>query len=598
MAMRIITLLFVALATFSYSAGQETDLLNELENDILQIRQKPGTDAALSSWLASNGVKEDTVYAYMYVPGSCPRCENSVKDYKEYLNNKGKKFVLITVFRDKATAEFYNKKKGYSADYYIYDTEDFYKKVFSLNADQNTSNMMKLTKAGRMLSGFEGMNFSKDICNQLIARTKPIEYRYFGEEALEAGGQMKYTLTETGAKTLDKVQEEYRIDVSPAAPLCEIYRCPYFSDDVFFYPDELLSTVSLFKMNHGTGRMEFERSLGPDEKEKKRFIDLDPETYKMVSDKDNLYYIVCNAWRLGNGKLGMSYSLPKIFFEGEDRIAYYNQPCILVRDMAGMTADSMFIFNYDARKEGYFYKHFQFSGTGNSIFVGCQKKTWPMSFEPEEYKGKAEIDPFMPEFYDTENPFMAEFDKNTGKLIRRFGHIDDVARKTMTGYYFNVPLSFVGGSELAYTDGCSGKVYVADTTDVAKSTACYEVFGINDADLPPMNQSLFYTYDHAKAYQSVFCRQITDMRITPERLYCIVTYGDTSGTGNQSATYSFVSIDRKTGKRLEYQYPKSEGCTVFTRGLREKDGKVMPFELLKRDGEAWLRVYGTDEKVE
>lgn len=593
--MRLFVLSLLLTVNVLGSAGQVPDLLADLENDVLQIRQKPGTDRLLRSWLEDAGVTEDTVYAYIYAPGSCPRCESSITSYRKYVSSNGGKFLLITVLRDKEAAVFYNRKKNYTADYYIYDTDDYYKNVFSFNnVALNSSNMLKLTGKGRLVTGYDGINYSAELAGQLMRRTVPMEYRDFGLNVESDSAAWVYRADCSGALPLRGGYKDYRIDVAPEAPLCEIYRNPYFCGDVFFYPDELQGGVPVFRKKKDMCEMAFEGTLGPDSVEKRMFIDLDADTYNMLYREDNLYYIVCNAGMLDGRHIGLSYSLPMIFFESDDRVAYFNKPCILSRDIDGFGKSRSFIPDYDTREESFFYSHFQFASTGGRIIMGCQKKTWPMSFEPEEYKDNVAFNPFCAGFYDTDNPFMAEFDRHTGRLVRRFGHLDSVAAKTLTGYYYVSPLSVAGGGELAYTDGYSGKVYVADTSAVTEAKACYSVFSIRDEDLPPADSSLFYTYDHAKRYRGVFCRCITDMMITSGALYCVVAYGDMSNPNDGRTRYTFVTIDRHTGARREYMYPEEDGYTVFARGLREKDGRVWPFNVLKRGGEALLRVYGED----
>ena len=475
--MRLYVLLSLLIANILCAAGQASDLLTELENSTLQVRQKPGTDALLRNWLGRAGVKEDTVYAYIYMPGSCPRCENSIKDYKEYINSKGGKFLLITVFRDKATAAFYNKKKGYEADYYIYDTENYYKQVLSFNNFAlDGSDMLKLTRQGRLITGYDGMNYSRKLAELLMRRSKPMDYRDFGGSAETDSTEWVYRLEYAEALPMNGGHKDYKLDVKPEAPLCETYRNPYFRDDVFFYPDELLSSVPVYRKEKDTGKMAFVAALAPDSTEKDMFIDLDAETYNMLARKDNLYYIVCYAGMLDDGHIGLSYSLPRIFFQAEDHIAYFNKTCILSRNIGDLSKSRFFVPDYDVMKEQYSYNHFQFSSTGGNVFMGCQKNTWPMSFEPDEYKDNPAFNPFCEEFYVTDNPFMAEFDRHTGKLIRRFGKLDSLAEKTMTGYYYVNAQSTVGGSEIAYTDGYSGKVYVADTSAVADAKACYSAF--------------------------------------------------------------------------------------------------------------------------
>lgn len=130
--------------------------------------------------------------------------------------------------------------------------------------------------------------------------------------------------------------------------------------------------------------------------------------------------------------------------------------------------------------------------------------------------------------------------------------------------------------------------------DVAVERNCYSIFEIADADLPPVDTAMFYTYEYAKPFRSVFCRLIEDVRVTHDKIYCLVAYGDMSDPNDGRTRRTFITVDRRTGERREYLYPQEAGWTVFTRGLREKDGRVYPFSVLKRGGEALLRVYGED----
>ena len=55
--------------------AQERDELKMFFEDDLQMRQKQGTEERLKTYLRQADIKEDTVYAMMYKPTSCPRCE-------------------------------------------------------------------------------------------------------------------------------------------------------------------------------------------------------------------------------------------------------------------------------------------------------------------------------------------------------------------------------------------------------------------------------------------------------------------------------------------------------------------------------------------
>lgn len=593
--MKKIIFVCAMLLSFLYSAGQDFSLLKKMENADLQVRQKPGTDAQFAAWMANEGVDEDTIYAFIYVPASCPRCELGITTYSKYLKEKGRKFTLISVLPDKTVAEFYNRKKGYAADYYIYDTADRYKSILSFNnIALNSPVMMKITKEGRLITGFDGMYFYKKLGLQLLAQDEPMPYKDFNVHVADEHVTWKYPIEKAVLSELGRGHRDYRLDVPADAPLCEIFRNPYFSGDMFFYPDEVLGTVSMFRKSAADDSFSFAGSMGAADEEKNMFVDVDSVTLRSLTENGNLFYIVCNAAMLDSSHIGLSFSLPRVFYESNGNLAIYNQACILPRRMPGMESEPCLPLEFPMGDDKFFYQHFQFCSTGSRLIMGCEKFTWASSFNEGEYKSDVRYNSFMPGFYDTETSFMVEVDRSTGLPLRRFGRLDSVARKTLTGYYYVSPLATVGGSELAYTDGYSGKVYVADTSDVAVEKNCYSIFEIADADLPPVDTAMFYTYEYAKPFRSVFCRQIEDVRVTPGKIYCIVAYGDMSDPNDKRTRRTFVTVDRSTGERREYLYPQEAGWTVFTRGLREKDGCVYPFSVLKHGGEALLRVYGED----
>lgn len=79
----------------------------------------------MAEYLNSLPAVLDTVYAIIYEPAQCPRCEASIHvDYAALKRVRpDAPMVLITSYPDSASAAAYNRKKGYIADGYIYDTE-------------------------------------------------------------------------------------------------------------------------------------------------------------------------------------------------------------------------------------------------------------------------------------------------------------------------------------------------------------------------------------------------------------------------------------------------------------------------------------------
>ena len=65
---------------------------------------------------------------------------------------------------------------------------------------------------------------------------------------------------------------------------------------------------------------------------------------------------------------------------------------------------------------------------------------------------------------------------------------------------------------------------------------------------------------------------------------------------DENARHTFVIIDRKTGIRNEYLYPGGvDSYNVFGRGIRVLGNRAYPFEILKREQEALLRIYNVTQ---
>lgn len=576
------------------SAGQNSDLLNSLENGTLQMRQRQGTDMLLADYLSRTVTKvyEDTIYAYLYRPGSCPRCEYSIKSLRKELNKRGKKLTLITVLEDKEAAKFYNNNKGYGADYYLYDTNNAYDKIFSFNNfSLDGSYVFKATTKGRLISATDNATMSDAFVNAFIARTTPLDYKTFGNGSSYGELQDAFEMYKS-LKPLSNCYTDIPLLMPDTVQLALMAHMPTYQDSLFFYADQLLSGTMLFEEDNHGGLL-FRQLMKPTQAERLQFIKIDTTVYNHANSLGMFFDIVINASMLDKRHIGMSYSLPSLFYENDGGIAYYNEACILSREVDGLTVGSSTDFDFMLDTSEYFYKHFQFSSTGDKIVLGCQKLTWPMMYEPEQYKGNPDLDPFMDSFYDRDNPYMAVFDRRSGKFIKRFGSLSDVARKSRTGYAFVSPISNVSGAELAYSDGCSGYVCVADTASMEIEKACYHVFDPCMGRTLAVDSASFYSYDYAKPFYRLLYRTISDIRLTSKNVYCLLTYSFAPNGGVGKESHSFVTVDRGNRKVSEYAFPHHDDCYVFGCGLRTiGHDKVLPYEILKRDGQAWLRVYG------
>lgn len=572
------------------SFSQSPDLVKDMENDFLQIRQKSGTDSLLADYISKCHVNEDTVYAYIYVPGNCPRCEAPFKFFKKKLNENGKKFMLISVFKDSVASKYHNEEKGYAADYYLYDTDNSYKRIFSFNnIDLDGSSVLKFTREGRLITGGSPLVNSGEFVKQLIERSTPMDYKTY-----ESADANAYT-NKMSIPNLDTLKCGYTdYAVKSSVPLCRNTRNMFFNDEEFFYADDIINGVLLFKTSAAKKNVfELNSIFKVDSIQKRTFVSISDELYDDYLKAGMVFDIVCNVNMIDSSNIGISYSLPRILYQNNDTtsVAYYNQPCILKCPIDGEGNNSIIPLEFNLYKDDYFYKHFQYCSAGDRIVLGCQKLTWPMEYERDEYAEDIERNSFDSRFYKTATPFLAVADVHTGKIVQRFGHLDESAEKGLTGYYFVNPISMVCGSELIYTDGYSGKVYVADTSDVATEKACYTAFNLNYDFMPPIDSTKFYTYEYVKPYWAFYNRCIMDIRATDEAIYCIVNYESDETRRSGEPVCTLIVVDRKTGLNTEGRFPAYEGYETWGCGLRMENAKIVsPFEVLKKDNNVIIRV--------
>ncbi|MCM1078564.1 MAG: hypothetical protein NC344_09565 [Bacteroidales bacterium] len=544
-----------------------------MENNYLQIRQKAGTDSLLREFIWDNAIEEDTIYAFMYRPGNCPRCEAGFKLFRKWLNERGRKFTLISVGGDAGVSDYYNRMKGYMADYYINDTTGMYGIIFSFNnIPLDGSNVLKISRDGRLITGGDFTELCPEFVDQLVARTEPMPYKTYEQVSSDECVEDLDTLS------FERFREEKTFTLDGCdIPLCKVDRAPIWNGRWLCVPDDILNGVFVFEERRK--RFVFRQLASVQDDVKDNFIEVSDSMKAHYEKNGMLFYLLCNAG-VDKDTLYMSYSIPKIVFTDslKSRIGIFNQPCIIAHTLVGnASSDRLWPLDFNIFSEEYFYKHFQFAVAGGNVSLGCQQLTWPMEYEAEEYKDDSRRNPFLDEYYDYRHPYMADFRLKDGKLARRYGNLSEEARRTKTGYYFNLPFVTANGTETAYTDGFSGKVCVAG----AASESVYDVFDFDVSTLPSGDSALFYTYEYADAFKKYFNRQIVDMQISDKELCCIVLHG-WWGSDVRRKVYTFVRIDRRTGTKHEYLLPARQNlvCT----GLRRDKSSVDPFQIVKQQG--------------
>ena len=84
--MRIL-LIISFLCSVHFSHAQDRDLVREMTDNDFQIRQIPGSEQRLKELLQEVDTESDTIYAAMYSPTMCLRCEAYIPNFHNNLKS-------------------------------------------------------------------------------------------------------------------------------------------------------------------------------------------------------------------------------------------------------------------------------------------------------------------------------------------------------------------------------------------------------------------------------------------------------------------------------------------------------------------------------
>lgn len=575
------------------------DQIERALNESLQVRQKPGTEMLLRDYLGQLGIEGDTIYAVLYTPGNCPRCETFfMKDfYEEMKKRTDVPIILITACPYRDAAAYYNERNGFPADQYAYDTAYGYSKIFSFNIGTlSVPYMMKIDVArGRMIMGYSTSLLGDRFINQLIAYSNPVEMHEFVPESAEEHDDI--TIAEIDAMPME-LSAEYRLKMLPGYVSSMAHGLPKFHGNYFFYNDRFLNGIALFETDDGNELLRQTALIEADSTEMNRFIEVSPEVFKSMGD---VSYIPLEPDMISDSVICVSYSLPHIKYMGielhgkdtVENIGYLNMPSMIFRNVKTLERLPMEWDKYDPFTSEYMYGHYTTTVFGNYKIEQCFKLTWPMEYQREDYEHDVERNPFGEGFYDTPNPILAVLDRTTGMPVKHIGKLEDCQRLSRTGYYYSNATACVHGDEIAYTNGYTGAVYVCDTAQIDVPLRRYVVFDVDTASFPLIDSTAFYTYEYARRYDKFFTRCIMQLHLTDDTVYCLVKHGVPRTVEMPRDRYEVVAIDRHTGEAVHRKFPEMQaGESLLGCGLRElPDGGIAPFMFMRKDDVPVVKVF-------
>lgn len=555
--------------------AQESILSDRLENDILKIRQIPASEDAVKSYF--KGMK-GIVYATIYPAANCPRCEAAINtQYRELKRlSKDNQTVLITVYNDSVLAKSYNKNKGYKADKYIYDTEKKYRDFLSFSfGDLHIVYMLKVdVDRGVVMLGLSSDDGRPEFMSEFAGYTEDMEQKRFNQPH-----DFKNTI-KPKSKDFYTVSETFKIETPKESPISHIHEKTYFEGDNIVLNDKLKNSIFLLKLNEKNSTLHFFKEITSDSVENKKYCTVPQWYYEQERKRGGLYYIPLSPV-ITNEEIWVSYSLPDLWvikeIDGEPvTVGYQNQPCVIFRDINGnKLRDVVAITN---SKKDYWDAHFTFGVSDSVIVLPCKKRTWPLGFEKEEYQDKPSMNPFNYSFYDEDNYIFKAIDCRTGETKEYFGDLEEIHRKTLTGYYFTSPIFDSYNGKAVYSDGVSGVIHLVKTDKLNETIKILKAYSIDTEMFPTPNPANFYSYECVNQYLELLSREIFDIRLGKDKVHCIIKYG-THNDDWEDLTFTYVEIDMKTGESQEYVLPKHNNALKY--GLWRKNGTVKPYMICR-----------------
>lgn len=574
------------LSTICLTVGQAENLVDRYANERTMVRQIPGSEQALKSYFRE--IDADTIYAIIFPPGNCPRCEAQINplDYELKKADPKHKTVLISAYHDKDVAQAYNIKHGFKSDNYIYDTDERYKEFLSFSGGfMHIVFLAKISlNSGTVIAALESSDCTPQFISQFTAYNKPMPQKRF---AIETVAAPRFSAP---AETL-LLSEKYPMQHPDSIIVSTTKYQPAFDGERLFFNDDMDASIYAYRLDKNSGLMVFDGKIKTDESENRRFVTVEDKYFKMFQEDDGVRYIPLTPVLIPDGRLAISYSLPNIFHTDHGTIGYMNESAILFVDPGTHEHKGLIPLLHSHE---YFFPHFSFYATPTDIIIGCQRMTWPMNYERHEYENDTALNPFTDGFYESPTPIMAAFGIDSWKLRKLFGNLPRHAKASKTGDYFSGYAFDYFDGEIAYTDAVSGMISVTDTIgDYNKIKHQYAAFIIPDDMIAPPDSSLFYNYDCVTPYKPVFCRTITDMKLSGDKIHCIVRYGDHNAPNTVDDTFTYVSIDRKSGEKTEKRFPETAAKErAFAYGLlRNKNGRITPYSIVKKDGKISVNTF-------
>lgn len=561
----LFSLLFLPSLVNAQGLESASALFEKLLNSEHAIRQKEGTNQAMLEYFKDYAKENDYLYVIQFIPQYSPRLESDIQPFIDHIKSFDKEALIVidAIYPDSVLALEYMNKHFKNASFMV-DTDASYRKIFNYRHHKiGVTHMMKIDLSkGMLMIGGPIEQMSKENVLQLYSTRS-----YFPLDHLEQGFQ------ETELTSYFKPGLNYpSITLDDGQKISAIVQAPAWESGLFVCVDEMAEGAWVFH----TDSPDSVHLIKPTLSQERSFVEVDLPIYEHLKEQHMAHVIpcVCNA---RNGAAYVSFSLPHLYMD-ENGIGYKNKSVALVQKEE---ADSAIMLVFDTSDPEYMYAHHvQITTTDNGLLLMPCFRGFPFT----EDESEDALLPFAEEFYQQENPFMAAFDSNTGRLITKFGSLPSCHSLSRTGYFYNLGLSDEKDGYVAYSDGFSGKIFLTNSDHLNQVEAEFDVFVPEFSTLKSLSESATsFEYEYFLGFIKPYNRLIHSIKLSAEGIHCIVrTISGEDIEPSDADRYDYYLFGYDGVKKNQQTLYWMEGDSQITPNLgRDAAGIVFPFYYCK-----------------
>lgn len=578
------------------NAGFSQRVVDKSADNGFMVRQIPNSESAARSFFSQLNNYPDTIYATIFRPANCPRCDGFLNIIYSLLKKETDDPVgLIAVYPDSLASKAYIQRNDIKSDFTIFDTKEDFSKILSFSPGYlHVGYILKFNiKTGELIVGANADNvtgqFFKDLKIYNL-RKDTMEFPGVHGNYHDWGKSIANQLTLSATYPINISDTTYKIS--------EIIYQPIFHKNKLLWNDKLALSVAEFSINDS--ECVLRRIVEPDSLESSRFVNLPSSIYEKLLKSNQLKNMPLQPFIIDDDKYGVAYSLPDLWLDDNGSLNYRNKPCFIKKSFSDFGYSDLVPLEYDF-EDVFYYPHFNMKWFGDDeVVVGVQRITWPMITDKNEYINSDENNPFCDSFYDHySQPVLATYVSKTGKLARRFGSLPSFAKKTKTGYCFSDMVFDSWDGEIVYASAYDGNIVVSsiENIDCPDCNQYYKAFLLDESIFKIPDTSDYYSYNCNALAEPFLNRKIVDIKVDTRNIHSIVRNCTDAFERPELEKYEYVVINRVTGERKVFDFPISEdGERRIAYGLRRlENGGVNPFVISGLDNKWSIYEYSINQ---